>query len=204
SLLTCAADSLLRDSATGGQSNMEPLSFMRPEGSTLALPDKPLRVLGIDLGTTNSTVAEVIWEPGSPETFRARCLEVTQQTTEGQYTHVLVPSVVALHSGKTVIGEGAKRLRSRTTETGLEQNRDLFYECKNDIGSRKTYQRAPAGFTSAAQVASKVLKFLSNSAVEDDADPVMKTVVTVPASFQAAQRNDTLLAAELADLSLEG
>lgn len=183
---------------------MESLAFIRPAGSSGSLPDKPLRVLGIDLGTTNSTVAEIIWEPGSPASVRARCLEVTQETTEGQYIHVLVPSVVAVHSGKTVIGEGAKRLRSRATELGLEQNRDLFYECKNDIGSRKTFHRAPEGLSSAAQVAAKVLKFLSMSALEDDGEPVMKTVVTVPASFQAAQRNDTLLAAELADLNLEG
>ncbi len=49
--------------------------------------DAPLRVVGIDLGTTNSTIAEVHWEPGGPVTLR--CVEVEQPTLEGAYTHVL-------------------------------------------------------------------------------------------------------------------
>jgi molecular chaperone DnaK len=183
---------------------MEPLALIRPEGARLDLPKKPVRVLGIDLGTTNSTVAEVVWEPGADAPVRARCLEVTQETSEGQYIHLLVPSALAIHSGKVIVGEGAKRLRTRAAELGLDQNRDLFYECKNDIGTKKTYHRAPAGFKSAAEIGGKVLEFLYRSSLEDDAGPLMKTVVTVPASFQAAQRSDTLLAAELAGIKLEG
>jgi molecular chaperone DnaK (HSP70) len=167
------------------------------------LPDHPVRVLGIDLGTTNSTVAEVVWDPATEGPLRARCLEVSQETTEGQYIHVLVPSIVAIQVAKVTVGEGAKRLRSRAAELGLEQNRNLFYECKNDIGTRKTYHRAPAGFRSAAEIAGKVLQFLYNSSLESDPMPVAKTVVTVPASFQAAQRIDTLKADALAGLKLE-
>ena len=51
---------------------------------------KPLRVVGIDLGTTNSTIAEVRWEPGGAAP-KARCVEVEQPTLEGTYTHVLFP-----------------------------------------------------------------------------------------------------------------
>lgn len=183
---------------------MEPFALIVPDETNLELPDKPVRVLGIDLGTTNSTVAEVVWRPTTRPPVRALCVEIAQETTEGQYIHVLVPSVVAIHSGRVIVGEGAKRLRTRAAELGLDQNRELFYDCKNDIGSRKTYHRAPVGFRSAAEIGGRVLEFLYNSAVANDTVPVAKTVVTVPASFQAAQRKDTLRAAGLAGLELEG
>jgi len=163
----------------------------------------PVRVLGIDLGTTNSTVAEVNWVPGSSEPIHPRCLEVDQFTYEGTFTHVLVPSVVALWDGKMLVGEGAKRLVARSTEYNLERSKHLFYECKNDIGLKKTYHKAPEGFRSAAEIGGKVLKFLYHSAMAEDETPVNRFVVTVPASFQAAQRSDTLEAAKLAGLKLK-
>lgn len=72
---------------------------------------KPLRVVGIDLGTTNSTIAEVRWEP-SGAVPKVRCVEVEQPTLEGTYTHVLFPSVVAIHEGRVWVGEGAERLHN--------------------------------------------------------------------------------------------
>ena len=72
---------------------------------------KPIRVVGIDLGTTNSTIAEARWEPGGAAP-KMRCVEVEQPTLEGTYTHVLFASVVAIHEGRVWVGEAAKRLRS--------------------------------------------------------------------------------------------
>lgn len=161
-----------------------------------------IRVLGIDLGTTNSTVSEATWEVGSRTAPQVNCLEIVQPTLEGEYTHVLLPSVVALYQGNQFVGEGAKRLRSRSSELGLKQNTDLFYECKNDIGNRRTYHRAPSGFRSAAEIGGKVLGFLRKTALEIDPDEPSRVVVTVPASFQAAQRQDTLRSAESAGLQL--
>ena len=60
-------------------------------------------------------------------------MEVEQPTLEGTYTHVLFPSVVAIHERRVLVGEAAKRLRSLAAELGLEQNRNLFFECKNGI-----------------------------------------------------------------------
>jgi hypothetical protein len=37
-------------------------------------------------------------------------VEVEQPTLEGTYTHVLFPSVVAIHEGRVWVGEGARRL----------------------------------------------------------------------------------------------
>ena len=82
---------------------------------------KPVRVVGIDLGTANSTIAEVRWEPGGAAP-KVRCVEVEQPTLEGTYTHVLIPSVVAIHEGRVWAGKGAKRLR------GLGRSRTLFWD----------------------------------------------------------------------------
>lgn len=183
---------------------MEALALIYPDHPGSSVPQRAVRVLGIDLGTTNSTISEVSWRPGVKRAGDARCLEVDQPTLEGTYTHVLVPSMVAIHAGGILIGEGAKRLRARASELGLRQDRDLFYECKNDIGIRKTYHRAPEGFRSAAEIGGKVLAFLCQSASENDQPLPNRVVVTVPASFQAAQRQDTLKAAEIAGLRLAG
>jgi molecular chaperone DnaK len=177
--------------------------LLTPSSTEIKLPRKSLRVIGIDLGTTNSTVAELVWRPEEGTLAPARCLEIPQQTQEGTYTHVLVPSVVALYQGKVIVGEGAKRLRA-FPELGLSQNKTLFFECKNDIGVAKTYHKAPPGFQSAAEISGVILKFLAQAAQDDDPLHLDRTVVTVPASFQVAQRQDTLRAAELAGIQVRG
>ena len=179
------------------------LEIFRPEKGQVTLPQEPVRVIGIDLGTTNSTVTEIIWTPGEANPSSARCLSIDQQTTQGRYTHVLVPSVVALYQGQKWVGEGAKRLRA-PPEAGLEEGKTLFAECKNDMGLKRTYHRAPEGFRSAKEIASHVLKYLHEAALIEDKTPINRVVVTVPASFQAAQRHDTLEAAQIAGLELRG
>jgi molecular chaperone DnaK (HSP70) len=56
--------------------------------SNVVLPvkcEKPLRVLGIDLGTTNSVMTEVKWQPGStPET---KVIQIEQDTPLGIQTY---------------------------------------------------------------------------------------------------------------------
>lgn len=160
----------------------------------------PVRVLGIDLGTTNSSVAEVVWSYGREGPPVAECIEIEQPTDTGPYIHVLVPSVVALHQGRVWVGEGAKRLRARAE---LRRNKDIFYECKNDIGVRRTYHLAPEGFRSAGEIAAHVLAFLRDASNRDGHLPASRTVITVPASFQVAQRADTVRAARLAGFDLQ-
>ena len=125
-----------------------PLSIIKPGKPTTGPTNRPVRVLGIDLGTTNSTVSEIKWDPSMPTVPPARVLEIAQPTKEGAWTHSLVPSVVALHNGQMIVGEGAKRLRADSADLGLDRNRDIFYECKNEIGIKKTYHRAPEGYRS--------------------------------------------------------
>jgi molecular chaperone DnaK (HSP70) len=169
---------------------------------TLKVPDQPVRVIGIDLGTTNSTIAEIIWDPDQPGEVKPRCVEVSQETMAGDYTHILIPSAVALHQSKAIIGEGAKRLFPRSAELGLESYKDIFLECKNDMGNDRTYHRAPQGYRSAAEIGGHVLKFLAGAASQQGGIPISHTVVTVPASFQISQRQDTVKAAELAGITI--
>ena len=167
---------------------------------------KTYRVIGIDLGTTNSSVAEIIWQSESGEPAQAKCLEVDQWTTAGIATNVLVPSFVTLYRGREIVGEGAKQLRALITDPNhtLEQYKSIFFECKNDMGTQRTYHKAPAGYRSAAEISGKILKFLNSAGMKETPVPIDRTVVTVPASFQAAQRSDTIKAAELAGMSLAG
>jgi len=162
-----------------------------------------IRVAGIDLGTTNSTVSEILWSHEQSGTIKARSLELAQRSADGQWVRsTLVPSEVAIHNDEVYIGEGARQLRSRSLACGLQRDRDLFYECKNDIGIRKTYDQAPDGFRSAAEISGKVLGFLYNAVTTESPVRISRTVVTVPSSFQVAQRRDTLEAARLAGLDL--
>jgi len=179
------------------------MDFLQVINKDNSLPKKSVSAIGIDLGTANSPIAAATYD-GASGSVRVRCLDVAQATTDGEFVHVLVPSVVALYEGKEWVGEGAKRLLSRSGEKNLVLYKDLFFQCKNEIGTRKEYSRARAGYRSPSEIGGKVLAYLHHSAVSDlDAAPD-RVVVTVPASFQAAQRNDTLRACEIAGIDVEG
>ena len=163
------------------------------------------RVIGIDLGTTNSTVAQVrlpLPEGASAE-FSCECVPLEQATQMGPFTGALVPSVVAIDkTGKVWIGEGAKRMRAEPQKHGLSLEKNLFYETKNDMGLQKRYHRAADDFDHARKIAGHLLKFLMNGARQATGSPPGRTVVTVPASFQINQRADTMAAAKQAGLAL--
>lgn len=164
-----------------------------------------LRVVGIDLGTTTSTVAQVrLPLPDNPTAESAcECLSLEQPTQMGPCMSPLVPSVVAIDKGGEVwVGEGAKRMRAEPLKHGLSLDKNLFYETKNDMGLQKRYQRAGEDFDHARKIAGHLLRFLSNGARQSGGMVPARTVVTVPASFQINQRADTLAAAEQAGLAL--
>ena len=163
------------------------------------------RVIGIDLGTTNSTVAQVrlpLPESSSAE-FACECVPLEQATQMGPFTGALVPSVVAIDkTGKVWIGEGAKRMRAEPQKHGLSLEKNLFYETKNDMGLQKRYHRAADDFDHARKIAGHLLNFLMDGARKAGGSPAARTVVTVPASFQINQRADTLAAAKLGGIAL--
>ena len=183
------------------QNRLPLLAALAEGGEALPEPERAFRALGIDLGTTNSAVAEVTFLPGSRPAMRQ--LEFEQHSVDrGVHTDVLVPSILALRDGQPLVGFGAKELRARLGELGLQRESDIFWECKNDIGVRRTYHRAPDGFRSATDITGHVLRFLTTEAIGDADEPVESIVVTVPASFQAAQRKATTDAARLAGVEL--
>ena len=173
---------------------------------TAAASTKPgTRVIGIDLGTTNSTVAQVQLplDPAGTAELLCECISIEQMTPSGPFFGSLVPSVVAIdQSGRTWIGEGAKRMRSLPRGYGLSPEKNLFQDTKNEIGLQKRYYRAPGEYDHARKIAGHVLRFLAQGARKVSGHAAVRTVVTVPASFQLNQRADTLEAARLAGLSL--
>ena len=92
-----------------------------------------VRVIGIDLGTTNSTVAQVrlALPDNSTAEFACACVPLEQATQMGPFTGALVPSVVAIDKAGTVwMGVGAKRMRAEPQKHGLSLEKSLFYETK--------------------------------------------------------------------------
>lgn len=165
--------------------------------------DPAVHAYGIDLGTTNSSVAKALWDAAVKPSCTV--LEIDQALwPAGTMTSPLVPSVVAvLHEKSVMVGEGAKRLRTRPQDANLFPERNLFYETKNDMGLRKSYYRAAESFNHASKIAGHILSFLKNSAIQDEQEKTVRFCVTVPASFQMNQRRDTLLACNYAGIDLQ-
>ncbi|MFQ6671749.1 MAG: Fe-S protein assembly chaperone HscA [Candidatus Tectimicrobiota bacterium] len=160
------------------------------------------RVIGIDLGTTNSLVAymdsegpHIITGPdGSP----------------------LVPSVISFESGQAVIGEGAKARRlTRAASTvysvkrfmgkGLEDlSAELAYLPFQLSGSEHEVVRikvAGRAYTP-PELSALILRELKGRAEAFFGEPVRKAVITVPAYFNDAQRQATKDAGKLAGLEV--
>jgi len=181
---------------------MSLLHLVMPDGIKACHIENPVRVLGIDLGTTNSTVAEIIFDPDNLEQITCQCLPVEQPTSGRSHWNPLLPSCVALHGGKEWIGEGAMQLLEQSSHLELIPNVNIFHNCKNDMGLQRSYASAPDGYRNAADISSRILSFLYREAQKQNRTKPDITTVTVPASFQLAQRNDTLKAAKNAGIPL--
>lgn len=162
--------------------------------------DEPIRVLGIDLGTTVSTVTEIVWDPAGDAPPIASVLEIPQATLDGEIIQDLVPSVVATWQGQEYVGAGAHRMRT-SPQVQVAKNASIWWETKDEIGTRRTYLKAPEGYRTPKEIATRILRFLHEAAL-DDPQPIDQVVITVPASFQLSQRSDTLQAAEAAGLEV--
>lgn len=161
--------------------------------------NKPIRVVGIDLGTTNSTVSEIVWSPEDSEPPVVTLMEIAQPIPGGgEYIDALVSSVVAIVGEKEFVGRGAQRSRGGA----VEPFKSVWFDTKNDIGTSKTYPNAPEGYKTPTDIAGKVLSFLKRAIDDFDDRPVDRIVITVPASFQLTQRQATLDAAHKAGIDL--
>ncbi|MGB7414730.1 MAG: molecular chaperone DnaK [Thermosynechococcaceae cyanobacterium] len=161
------------------------------------------KVIGIDLGTTNSCVA--VLEGGTP---------VVIPNTEGGRT---TPSIVGFgKSGDRLVGQLAKRqavtnaentvfsikrfIGRRWQETENERSR-VAYDCVMGRDDTVNVQIRNKSYTS-QEIASMILQKLKNDAESYLGESVSQAVITVPAYFSDAQRQATKDAGTIAGLEV--
>ena len=139
------------------------------------------KVIGIDLGTTNSCVA--VLEGGEP---------VVIPNSEGGRT---TPSVVSFtQAGERVVGEAAKRqqaVNAARTVLSIKREMGTDYRVKID-GKAYTPQ----------EISAMILQKLRRDAEDFLGEPVSQAVITVPAYFTDSQRQATRDAGRIAGLEV--
>ncbi len=161
------------------------------------------RIVGIDLGTTNSLVAYVDATTGLPRVIPDR---------EGQ---ALLPSVVAFMPDGVLVGAAAKRQLVRRPETtvysvkrlmgrGYEDVKDelCYFPFKVRPGDGVVRIRVGDREVTPPEVSAIVLKSLKERAEAHFGEPVEKAVLTVPAYFNDSQRQATKDAGRIAGLDV--
>ncbi|AST92635.1 MULTISPECIES: molecular chaperone DnaK [Sutcliffiella] len=138
------------------------------------------KIIGIDLGTTNSCVA--VLEGGEPKVI---------PNPEGNRT---TPSVIAFKNGERQVGEVAKRQAITNPNTIMSIKRHMGTDHKEEVeGKQFTPQ----------ELSAIILQHLKSYAEEYLGEPVTKAVVTVPAYFNDAERQATKDAGRIAGLEVE-
>ncbi|MEH7130020.1 molecular chaperone DnaK [Neobacillus drentensis] len=138
------------------------------------------KIIGIDLGTTNSCVA--VLEGGEPKVI---------PNPEGNRT---APSVIAFKNGERQVGEVAKRQAITNPNTIMSIKRHMGTNYKVDIeGKEYTPQ----------ELSAIILQYLKSYAEDYLGEPVTKAVITVPAYFNDAERQATKDAGKIAGLEVE-
>ena len=140
------------------------------------------KIIGIDLGTTNSCVA--VMEGGQPTVIA---------NTEGART---TPSVVAFtKTGERLVGEPAKRQAvTNAARTISSIKREMGTDYKVDIDDKKY---------SPQEISAMILQKLKADAEGYLGEKVTEAVITVPAYFNDAQRQATKDAGKIAGLDVK-
>lgn len=138
------------------------------------------KIIGIDLGTTNSCVA--IMEGDNP---------IVLENPEGKRT---TPSVVAFKNGEIIVGEAAKRQ--------AVTNPDTIVSIKRLMGTKKTV-KANGKEYKPEEVSAMILQYLKKYAEDKTGQKISRAVITVPAYFNDAERQATKAAGKIAGLEVE-
>ncbi len=140
------------------------------------------KIIGIDLGTTNSCVA--VMEGGKPTVIA---------NAEGART---TPSVVAFtKTGERLVGEPAKRQAVTNAEKTIASiKRDMGTDARRTIDDKKY---------SPQQISAMILQKLKADAESYLGEKVTEAVITVPAYFNDAQRQATKDAGKIAGLDVK-
>src|SRR3989442_4514637 len=163
------------------------------------------KIVGIDLGTTNSLVAYI-----DPQTNQPKCIP-------GPYGDTLCPSVVSLDAdGTVVVGEAARRRLLTQPERTIYSVKRLMARDPADVQSElklfpfriepsnKNVIRVMLGdkVFPPPEISAFILRELKNWAEAHFAEPVDRAVITVPAYFNDAQRQATKDAGKIAGLEV--
>ena len=162
------------------------------------------KILGIDLGTTNSAMA--VLEGGQPTII---------VNAEGERT---TPSVVGFRAdGDRIVGKAAKnqavtnpintvfsikRFMGRRYDECTSELKTVPYKVKSGTGSRAVVEIDGEDFTP-EQVSAMILSKMKADAEKYLGEPVTDAVITVPAYFNDAQRQATKDAGKIAGLNVQ-
>ena len=138
------------------------------------------KIIGIDLGTTNSCVA----------VMEGKEVKVITNP-EGNRT---TPSVVAFKDGEIIVGDAAKRQ--------VVTNKDSVSSIKRLMGSNEKVHVNNKDYTP-QEISAMILQYMKKYAEGYLGEPVTKAVITVPAYFNDAQRQATKNAGKIAGLDVE-
>jgi molecular chaperone DnaK len=141
---------------------------------------KMSKIIGIDLGTTNSCVA--VLEGGEPKVI---------PNPEGNRT---TPSVVSFKNGERQVGEVAKRQAITNPNTIMSIKRHMGTSYKVEIEGKEY---------SPQEISAIILQNLKATAEAYLGESVTKAVITVPAYFNDAERQATKDAGKIAGLEVE-
>lgn len=140
-----------------------------------------MTILGVDLGTTNSLA--VVYKDGKPVLI------------PNAFNEYITPSAVSILDGKIVVGKLAKE----RLVTHPEYSASLF---KRTMGSDVTYTLNRKEYDSAT-LSSFVVKQLIEDAQNYLHEEISEVVISVPAYFNARQRQDTKRIGELLGVKVE-
>ena len=138
------------------------------------------KIIGIDLGTTNSCVA--VMEGKDSKVI---------PNPEGNRT---TPSVVAFKNGERIIGDAAKRQ--------AVTNKNTISSIKRLMGTNQKVEAEGKQYTP-QEISAMILQYLKSYAEDYLGEKVTKAVITVPAYFNDAQRQATKDAGKIAGLDVE-
>jgi molecular chaperone DnaK (HSP70) len=159
------------------------------------------RIVGIDLGTTNSLVAYM--KDGTPT------------VVAGRSGRTMVPSVVALTDNGLIVGDSAKEHLTRNPERTVYSVKRFMGKGLADVQSELSY--FPYSLTeqggviriqlgeksySPPQISAMILKELKHRAESHLGESITKAVITVPAYFNDSQRQATKDAGMIAGLEV--
>ena len=139
------------------------------------------KIIGIDLGTTNSCVA--VLEGGQPKVIA---------NAEGNRT---TPSVVAFKGDEELVGEVAKR-------QAVTNVKNTISSIKRKMGTSEKVEAGGKKWTP-EEISAKILGKLKKDAESYLGEKVTKAVITVPAYFNDAERQATKNAGKIAGLEVE-